>query len=203
MIEQEIKKYLEERSNTGSRSGIFESISLPSSVAFVRLLFDYDAESGVAKWQERPSWMFTGGGVNCLQWNAKYAGRMAGSMKDGYLEVGILNKKYRLHRLIWLHVYGKWPENCIDHVNHVRHDNRLSNLFLASHHENLKNQSKRNSNKSGFNGVFWDESRKKWLVSVCVNYRSVFIGRFDDVNEALKARQKANDTHGFHINHGI
>ncbi|WP_420372099.1 HNH endonuclease [Pseudomonas aeruginosa] len=35
--------------------------------------------------------------------------------------------------MAWLYCYGKWPAAQVDHLNHRRDDNRLSNLREASH----------------------------------------------------------------------
>ena len=61
----------------------------------------------------------------------------------GYLTVNIDKKNYRKHRFIAL----QWipnPDNlpCIDHINHIRTDNRISNLRWVSYLQNANNNSK-------------------------------------------------------------
>ena len=44
-------------------------------------------------------------------------------------------------------------------------------------------------NTSGFNGVTWDESRKKWQARVQVSGKTKLLGRFKTINDAAKARE--------------
>ena len=55
----------------------------------------------------------------------------------GYYNVGIGNKKHRLNRLIYEHVYGLIPDGMvIDHINDIRNDNKISNLQQLTHSQN-------------------------------------------------------------------
>ena len=84
------------------------------------------------------------------------AGRkVSGLDVHGYVQISILPYGVaKGHRLAWLLHYGEWPTGQIDHINGVRHDNRIENLRLAS--AELNAQNKRNplsGNKSGWLGV--------------------------------------------------
>ena len=47
-------------------------------------------------------------------------------------------KDFRLHRLIWMTFNGKIPDNMeINHINEDKTDNRLENLNLMSHFDNM------------------------------------------------------------------
>lgn len=35
-----------------------------------------------------------------------------------------------------------------------------------------------------------------------VNYKTIYLGRFDNLEDAIKARQEAEIKYGFHPNHG-
>ena len=54
-----------------------------------------------------------------------------------------------------------------------------------------QNQQMNRRNKSGHTGVHWDKGRKRWLVSIAKNHKSIFIGRYDNKKEAIKARKRA------------
>ena len=63
------------------------------------------------------------------------------SLRCGYVRVSLNQKSYNKHRLIAL----QWipnPNNlpCIDHINHVRTDNRLENLRWCTNEENANNK---------------------------------------------------------------
>jgi len=68
-------------------------------------------------------------------------GTIAGTIKtDLYRSIVIDRKSYCAHRLIWLYVYGKFPDNYIDHINHDRSDNRIENLRDVTISENNRNR---------------------------------------------------------------
>lgn len=64
-----------------------------------------------------------------------------------YYKLSIGRSKYdyvRGHRLVWETFNGKIPAGLeIDHKNHNRHDNKLSNLRLVTHSENCRNKKKK------------------------------------------------------------
>ncbi len=111
-------------------------------------------------------------------------------------------KSYKAHRLAWLYEYGEFPKYHIDHINHNRIDNRIANLREVSRIDNQRNQKKSATNKSGFTGVHWHKQAKKWLASITVNCKTIYLGLYEDKNEAICARLHANRLYKFHANHG-
>ena len=131
------------------------------------------------------------------------AGRIAGSLKDtGYINIVIKGRPYKAHRLAWLYVYGEWPEGEIDHINHIKHDNRIANLRDVSKSENMRNVSIRKSNTSGVIGVTQYPDGKRWRADIRVDSKTMFLGLFDTKEEAITERIKANIKYGYHKNHG-
>lgn len=122
--------------------------------------------------------------------------------KKSYLQIRILGKTYYAHRLAWFMVYNEWPKDQIDHVNGNGLDNSFKNLRSVSRSENMKNQRKPASNKSGFCGVCWDKRLMKWHVKIGHMGDSKHIGVFINKQDAIDARVKANMLYGFHPNHG-
>ena len=95
--------------------------------------------------------------------------------------------KIRLHRLIM-----DCPDDMIvDHINHNRLDNRKCNLRICTQHQNSMNQNKRSNNTSGYTGVLWDKAKNKWMARIKVNYKQIFLGYYDTLEEAIKARKQA------------
>jgi HNH endonuclease len=137
----------------------------------VKELLYYDPDSGSLIWNMRTSPTAASG---------KEAGSLHGA---GYRQIRIDGKVYLAHRVIWLWVYGEFPPNFIDHVNHDRLDNRLINLRLATNAENQQNR------KASL-GVAWCGRRKKWRARVDHEKVQRHLGYFDSKELAVEARKK-------------
>ncbi|WP_158235398.1 HNH endonuclease [Caulobacter sp. FWC2] len=114
----------------------------------------------------------------------------------------INGRDYRAHRIIWLIQTGEWPANDIDHINGARDDNRWVNLRDVSGFENHRNKIISPRNTSGVNGIHYEKARKKWQVRIKSEGRSIALGRFDTLEEAIAARAAADAKHGFSPRHG-
>lgn len=136
--------------------------------------------------------------------NNGHKNSLAGRINDaGYLLITYKRKTYRAHRLAWLYVYGEMPTYEIDHINHIRDDNRIANLRQATRLDQTKNMSMRSDNKTGVTGVIHRPDRnKQWQVRITVNKNRITVGSYDTKNEAIIARKDAEKRYGFHYNHG-
>lgn len=124
--------------------------------------------------------------------------------RDGYLYISVKGETYPAHRIAYSLQSGRTPstDEFVDHINGDQTDNRLQNLRLVPHRLNMKNQKTRNTNQSGCTGVHWDKSVNKWRAKITVNYKAIYLGVFDEMDDAIKARKNAERENGFHINHG-
>jgi hypothetical protein len=96
---------------------------------------------------------------------------------------GLVNGKYKtiyMHRVILDAPTGVES----DHINCLTHDNRRSNLRLATHAENGYNRSRQRNNTSGYKGVCWDKAHHKWLAQIKLNYKNIYLGYYDDSRDA-------------------
>lgn len=169
--------------------------------SLLKELLDYDPLTGDLTWKPRPREMFKSTRMWGL-WNSKHAGKLAfNSSVDGYLWGRILGKRFRAHRIIWKWMTGVDAEE-IDHVNHLRSDNRWENLREVSREANNQNTSQRSNNRSGCTGVFWQESSLKWCAQIRIRGRNKYLGIFDTIDDAIAARKAAELRFGFHPNHG-
>lgn len=72
----------------------------------------------------------------------------------GYWTIGIFQKKWYAHRIVWALVHGQDPGDLqIDHINGDRSDNRIENLRLATNTENQQNSASRRGSSSRSCGV--------------------------------------------------
>ena len=154
----------------------------------VRDLFEYRADN--LYWRERPA-------------SSVDMSKPAGTVKPrGYRDIHVKGKMYKAHRLIWLYIYGKFPDNTIDHVNGKPLDNRIENLRDVTQQENNKNARKRKDNTSGHVGVCWDKQSEKWRAQIAVDGVKTHLGLFNILEDAAEAYRVASIEHGFHDNHG-
>ncbi len=122
--------------------------------------------------------------------------------KNGYIRVRYKRKSCAAHRVIWFYKTGAWPDCDIDHIDHDRQNNKWENLRLVSRTDNMRNATQSKANRSGFTGVGWCKQQGQWRSQIMVNGKSIKLGRFDNLEEAIRARKSANVKYGFHPNHG-
>ncbi len=154
-------------------------------------LFDYDRESGRFFWR-----------VKIKRCKHNIGDEAGGVNSGGYRRIMISQKEYLVHRLVWIMEHGELPEDMIDHVNHIRNDNRIENLALATNTLNQRNAILSKKNTSGVTGVSWKKRRQMYEASVKVNGKNIYLGSFIDLEDARKARAEADIKYGFHVNHG-
>ena len=88
----------------------------------------------------------------------------------GYLVIKVKGKQYKAHRLAWFLHYGEFPKHNIDHINHIRTDNRIINLRDVTQAENNRNNTKKINKDTGVFGVCLDKTKglkKKYLEVGC------------------------------------
>lgn len=119
-------------------------------------------------------------------------GEKAGGINQtsGRRTIGILGKKWMAHRLIFIYHYGFTPE-FIDHIDQDVTNNNIENLRAATKSENGSNRGKTKRNTSGFKGVWFKKSSKKWAATIQKNKKSMHLGVFETIELANEAYKKA------------
>ena len=119
-------------------------------------------------------------------------GAVAGSLShDGYMRICIDRNMYLAHRLAFLYVNGKFPKDCIDHINGNKADNRISNLREASPAENSQNIKCYMTNTSGFTGVYFNKRHNKFYARINYSGKRKHLGHFDTAELASEAYKEA------------
>jgi hypothetical protein len=153
--------------------------------AELKEILNYDSETGVFTWK--------------VDRGGRYKkGMVAGGIdKEGYVVIRVLGVSYPAHRLAWLYIHGKYPDNILDHINRDRKDNRLSNLRDVTKAENNTNQSLTKRNTSGCKGVSHRGKYSKWHARITLKGYTIFLGSYNTKEEAesayLKASEKVED----------
>tara|TARA_R110000868_G_scaffold233002_1_gene486733 strand:- start:204 stop:695 length:492 start_codon:yes stop_codon:yes gene_type:complete len=120
------------------------------------------------------------------------AGTLVGTLGTrGYLQCSVDGEVHKVHRLVWLYVHGVWPTGQIDHINHVTSDNRITNLRDVSCAQNHQNRARKTKSASGYLGVTWHKRDQRWQAHIEVNGKPTYLGMFQDIDDAVAARQQA------------
>ena len=139
-------------------------------------LFIYDKDTGIFTW--------------------KHSGIKAGNTDKvtGYHKIGIDNKQYKAHRLAWIYMYDAVPNN-IDHINHIKIDNRICNLRDVTHTQNNRNLIISKVNTSGVIGV--KKRGTSFIAEIQVDNKKIYLGSFKNIEDAKEARCGAEVKYGF------
>jgi hypothetical protein len=144
----------------------------------VKELFNYDPETGEL--------------IRRVSVGKTKASDVAGCPNgQGYLQTMVDGNRYFNHRLVWLHVYGYFPEHGIDHINRNRSDNRLENLREVSQSCNMRNARQPSTNTSGVQGVCWNKRGQKWKARIGTGKKVLSLGYHSSFLEAACHRLAA------------
>ena len=113
---------------------------------------------------------------------------------SGYIITGTNKFKTSMHRMV---MGCSDPEIDVHHINHVTYDNRKSNLEMCEHYKNIIASKTYSNNTSGRKGVYFDKSRNKWCAHLTVNKKTYNLGRFDTFEEAVAAREMAEQKYHY------
>jgi len=138
----------------------------------------YDKKTGVFRWRVSTGSISAGGLAGCIN-------------GAGYNIIQIDGVLYRANRLAFLYVEGYFPENGVDHIDRDTVNNRWDNLREVSHQCNLRNAKLSKSNTSGVKGVYYHNARKKHVACIRVSRKLIYLGSFNDFDEAVCARLAA------------
>lgn len=157
----------------------------------------YEPDTGLFVWKTRPLSMFSDKGHSaehtCARWNTRYAGKPAFTaiMNTGYFAGSVNKAKLLAHRAAWCVYYGKWPTDEIDHINHVRTDNRIVNLREATRSENAQNNRSHKDSASKYLGVSLYGRDQVWIAQIYVDGEQKYLGRYHNEIDAARRYDRA------------
>lgn len=167
----------------------------PVEISRLHERLNYDPATGAFVWKRSASMP--------VWWNNRYGGvptficRSLGgynySSIDGFSVIG--------HRVAWAMHYGYWPDGEIDHIDHNKSNNAIANLRVVNRSANNQNQPMRRDNTSGTTGVVLTKNGK-WQAQIGYRGKVRNLGKFQNIEDAIGARQRAEMALGFHKNHG-
>lgn len=125
--------------------------------------------------------------------------------KDGYIRIlqpghpAATQIGYVLeHRLVMERKIGRFLRSTevVHHINGIRNDNRIENLELMgkSEHDSRTGKERKYPSTSGFRGVSFDSSRRKWQAYIDILGKRKSLGRFSIRRKAVSARKMAEES---------
>ena len=108
------------------------------------------------------------------------------------LRKNVTTKNFYVHRLVAeAFLPNETGKPLVDHIDHNKSNNNVSNLRWATHSENGMNSRKKTNNTSGVVGVCWNKRHHKWQASISIDRITKHLGYFDTVEAAKRARVRA------------
>jgi hypothetical protein len=99
-------------------------------------------------------------------------------------------------RLVWFAVNGPIPAGMeINHINHQRDDDQITNLELVTCQQNNVYRRKGKNNTSGYKGVSWDKNANKYRAYIYLDNKKIHLGMFDCPIKAARAYDDAARKH--------
>ena len=119
-------------------------------------------------------------------------GAVAGNINKKARSIGIFNKNYAAHRLIFMFHYGFMPK-IIDHIDGNAFNNKIENLREASSKQNSQNSKLSKSNTLGYKNVSYKKDINKYRVRLVINGKETNFGSFNNIELADLVAQEARD----------
>lgn len=156
----------------------------------VREQLNYNPETGILTWKVANS-------------NRIKIGQRAGTIGHaGYRVVRIGGILWSEHRVIFLWMEGRWPDEFIDHINGIPDDNRWDNLRECTAKENARNVRVGKASTTGFKNVSWRNDDQVYVVQINVDGTMYHAYRSKSLEECvLFAFMCRNIFHGEFANH--
>jgi hypothetical protein len=102
----------------------------------------------------------------------------------GYLMLNLCGRQCSAHRLAFLIMTGRWPENHVDHIDGNRLNNAWANLRDVKRQTN--NENVRKARKDSHTGYLGARKRPNgtFYAAITVNRKGIWLGTFKTVEEA-------------------
>lgn len=124
----------------------------------------------------------------------------------GYYRICIDNKRYPLHRVMYLYHHGYMPE-IVDHIDCDKTNNRIENLRDADATWNNTNKKIQSNNSSGIKGISFYPKFNRIHAQIQVHGKKIhktFVPISDENLTLAKQwlNEQRNNLHGEYANHG-
>ena len=117
---------------------------------------------------------------------------VAGTINKKCVVIGLFNKNYMAHRLIFMYHFGFMPK-IVDHIDGNPFNNKIENLREVSNKQNAQNSKLSKSNTLGYKNVSYKKDIKKYRVRIVINGKETNFGSYDDIELADLVAHEARD----------
>ena len=108
-------------------------------------------------------------------------------LSNSYLNIKQTKAVHQLVAMAFLNHIPCGYKLVVDHINDNPQDNRVENLQLITQRENAYKTQGKGSSK--YKGVSWDKDRNKWVARININGKNIYLGGFNNEEEAHQAYQ--------------
>jgi len=116
---------------------------------------------------------------------------------NGYLRVDLSkdnkSKYHKIHHIVTATFLGHKRDGTnklvVNHINHIKTDNRLDNLEVVTNRENCNKKHLQSTSK--YTGVYWYKRDKNWKAQIQINGTVKHLGYFENEIDAHLAYQSA------------
>ena len=132
--------------------------------------FDVDIENGKFYWKK------------VSKHHPDLLGKEAGCLGGDYWIIQINKQKIKRGRLLFFYINKRFPNPCIDHINGIKYDDRISNLrevTLQQNNWNHKTRKKQTSLPMGIRMV-----RGKYQARISINKKTIYLGVYSSIEKA-------------------
>jgi HNH endonuclease len=183
-----LDRFTAKKVHAGDQCDICKNLpSNPPTQELLHQVYNYDPDTGLLTYKR--------------DFSRRKKGENPTSQANNDYLVLTMDKTYLVHRIVWMMQTGAFTE-FVDHKNHIRNDNRWDNLQTISKQGNAQNKSVNTNNTSGYLGVSYMKTLKKFRASITINREHIHLGVFNTAELANAARIAASNSAGFHPNHG-
>jgi hypothetical protein len=114
--------------------------------------------------------------------------------KGGYMRFNLDDKMYYNHRYIYemYHSIKLKADEYINHINHIRDDNRIDNLEVVTKKQNNQYLKIKTNCSSQYKGVHWYKRGCKWVARISIDNKRKHLGYFNsEIDAAIAYNEKA------------
>jgi hypothetical protein len=121
-------------------------------------------------------------------------------LHNGYRQVALRQrggaKTFKIARIVAAaFIDGFTTELEVDHINGCPADDRAINLRSATSTENKRNTKAHHDNRLGVKGVFYDSKNRRFVATISVNHKKIWLGRHRTLQGAASAYSAAAELH--------